>query len=162
MFEQANGAVEFLEFSIDNFVGNVLRFAFDLSFINFALSFDEIAWHIGTADVKRVRRCNMQSDVLHKLAEVFVPSHEVSLAIHFHEHSNLPLQVNIGSYDAFFRYTQSFLSSAGNSFGPQNRLRFSQIAAALNKSPFAIHEACVGLFPELLNQLGIDLSCCFH
>src|SRR5207253_9291251 len=40
LFEQANGAVEFLEFSIDNFVGNVLRFAFDLSFINFALSFD--------------------------------------------------------------------------------------------------------------------------
>ena len=30
LLEQANGAVEFLEFSFDNFVGNILRFAFDL------------------------------------------------------------------------------------------------------------------------------------
>src|SRR6266511_3634745 len=112
--------------------------------VNFALSFDEIAWHIGTTNVKRVRRSNVQGDVLYELAKILVLRHEVGLTIHLHEHANLPLQVNVGSHDAFFRCTRSLFTGAGNSFGAQNRLRFSQIAAALNKSALAIHETCVG------------------
>src|ERR1700730_14764781 len=54
LFEQANGAVEFVELSFDNFVSNVRWFALDLRFVNFALSFDEIAGHICAADVERV------------------------------------------------------------------------------------------------------------
>jgi hypothetical protein len=93
----------------------------------------------------------MKGDVLHELAKILVPRHEVGLTIHLYEHANFPLQVNIRSNDTFFRYTRSLLSSAGNSFGPQNRLRFLQITAALHESALAVHKTRVGFFAELLN-----------
>jgi hypothetical protein len=91
-----------------------------------------------------VRRSNVQGDVFYELAKILVPRHEVGLAIHLHEHANLPLQVNVGSHDAFFGHARRLLTSAGNSFGSQNRLRFFQITAALHKSALAIHETRVG------------------
>ena len=42
LLEQTNRAVKFVEFSVDNFVDDVGRFAFHLRLVNRALGFDQI------------------------------------------------------------------------------------------------------------------------
>ncbi len=156
MLEQADSAEKLVELSFDNFVQNVLRFAFDLRLVNLAFRFDEIARNVATTDVKRVCRGDVQCDVFNELTKILVPGHEVGLAIHFHEHADLALQVNVRGHDAFLRRPRGFFSRAGDSFHSQNRLRFFWITAALRQSALAIHKASAGLFTELLNQLWVN------
>ena len=108
-------------------------------------------------------RCrNMQRDIFHELAEILVPSHKIGLAIHLYEYADFALQVNIGSHDPLLRCTCGLLASGGNAFGPQNRLRFGQIAGAFDESALAIHKARIGFLAELLHQLWVDFSRCVH
>src|SRR6516165_9056520 len=96
LLEETNTAVEFLEFAVHDFVRNVRRLALYLCFVNFAFRLDEVARNIGTVDVERVRGGDVQRNVFHELSEIFVSRHEISLAIHLYEHTNLALQMNIG------------------------------------------------------------------
>src|SRR5581483_8215365 len=141
LLEQANRAVKLLEFSLDNFVSNILGFAFHLRLVDFAFRFDEITGHIASADIERVCRRNVQGDVFHKLAKDLVSGHEIGLTINLDQHSNLPLEVNVRSHHSFFCRARRLFSSAGNSLGAQDRFRFLQIAAALHKSTLAIHKS---------------------
>ena len=47
LLEQANGAIEFLEFALDNFVRNVRRLALYLCLVDFAFRLDQVARNIG-------------------------------------------------------------------------------------------------------------------
>ena len=91
LLEQANCAVEFLEFALDNFVSNVRRLALYLRFVDFALRFDQVARNISATDVERMRGGDMQRDVFYEFSEIFVPRHEIGLAIHLYEHTDLAL-----------------------------------------------------------------------
>ena len=71
-----------------------------------------------------MRRRNVQGDVLYELAKILVPGHEVGFAIYFHKDADLPLQVDVGSHDAFLRSTRGLFSCAGDAFHSQNRLAF--------------------------------------
>src|SRR5437763_1552609 len=101
LFEQTDCAVELVEFSIDNFVDNIRRFAGHLRFVNLALGFDQFSRNIFPTDVKRMGGSNVQGDVFNEAAEVFVLGHEIGLAVHFHQHSDFALQMNVRGNDAF-------------------------------------------------------------
>ena len=103
-----------------------------------------------------MRRRDVQRDVFHECAEVFVLRHEIGLAIHFHQNADFSLQMNVGSDDAFLGRARRFFACAGDALRAQNRLRFFQIAAGFRKRTLAIHHAGVGFFAELLNELRID------
>ena len=108
-------------------------------------------------------RCsNVQRDVFDELAEVFIPRHKIGFAIDLNQHSDLALQMDVGSNDSLLRYARRFLARTGDALGPQDRLRLGQITAALNKSALAIHEAGIGFLAELLHQLWVDFCGCFH
>src|SRR5205809_2139905 len=124
LFKQTDGAVEFLEFSFDNLFSNVVRFALDLGLVNLALDFDQVTANICATNIERMCCGDMQRDVFHELAEILVPSHKIGLAIHLYEDADLALQMNIGGHDALLRCACGLLASAGDAFGPQNRLRF--------------------------------------
>src|SRR3954471_6977818 len=72
LLEQTNCAVKLLQFAVDNFVRNVRRLALHLCLIDFTFRFDQIARNVGAADVKRVRRGDMQCDVFYELSEILV------------------------------------------------------------------------------------------
>ncbi len=91
-------------------------------------------------------------DVLHECAEIFVLGDEIGLAIHFHQHADFSLQMNVGSDDSFLRRARRFLARAGDAFCAQDRFRFFQVAARFGQRAFAIHHARVGFFAELLNE----------
>src|SRR6184192_4396654 len=91
LFEQANSAVEFLEFSFDDLLSNLFRFPLYMSFVDLALGFDQITGNIAATNVKRMRCSNMQRNVFHELAEILVSRHKISLAIHLDEHADLAL-----------------------------------------------------------------------
>src|SRR5882757_7053097 len=169
LLEQANRAIEFLEFAVDNFVRDLRRFALHLCLVDFAFRLDEVARNIGAADVERVRGGDMQRDVFHELPEILVPRYEISLAIHLYEHTDLALKVNVGSNDTFLRRARSFVARARDPFRAQNRLRFLQIAARFLQRAFAIHHACVGFLTQFLNEFWSNLrpltrasSCCCY
>ena len=86
----------------------------------------------------------------------FVLRHEIGFAIHFHQHADLALQMNVGSDDTFLRRAGGFFPGAGDAFRAQGRFGLLQIAARLSQRAFAIHHAGVGFLPELLNELRID------
>src|SRR5947209_3169574 len=67
--------------------------------------------------IERMGGCDVERDVLYELAELLVLRHEIRFAIHFHQDTNLPLQMNVGSNDAFLGRTRRFLARAGDSFG---------------------------------------------
>ena len=71
-------------------------------------------------------RGDVQSDVLHEIAEVFVLRHEIGLAIHFDQHADFALQMNVGSDNAFLGRAGRFLARAGDALCAQNRLGFSK------------------------------------
>src|SRR6516165_1665351 len=162
LLEETNTAVEFLEFAVHDFVRNVRRLALYLCLVDVAFCLDQIARHIGTVDVERMRGGDMQGDILHELSEILVSRHEISLAIHLYEHTNLALKMNVGGDDALFCCTCSLFRGTGDAFRAQNRFGLFQVATALDESPLAIHKSGVGLFTELLNKFWIDFSCCVH
>src|SRR6266568_2561406 len=139
------------------FSGFPLTCALDL-----ALGFDEIARNISATDVKRMRSSDVQRNVLYEFAKILVPCHKVGLAVHFHEHTDFPLQVNVRGHNAFLRHARGLFTCGGDSFRSQNRLCLFEISAAVRECTFAIHKARAGLFAQLLNQLWIDFGCCFH
>src|SRR5882757_7501023 len=51
LLDQANGAIEFLEFAVDNFVRDLRRLALYLCLVDFAFRFDQVPGNIGAADV---------------------------------------------------------------------------------------------------------------
>ena len=103
-----------------------------------------------------MRRGDMQGDVLHEVAEVFVLGHEIGFAIHFDEHADFALQMNVGGDNAFLGRARGFLARAGDAFRPQDRFGLFQIAASFGERALAIHNAGVGFFAELFNELRID------
>ena len=105
-----------------------------LRLVNFALGFDKIPGDLRAADVERMRRGNMQSDIFHELAEVFISRHEISLAIHLDEHTDFSLQMNVGRSDAFLCRAHSFFRSDGDAFSAQNRFGLFEVADAFDKS----------------------------
>src|ERR1044072_2575746 len=108
-------------------------------------------------------RCgDMQGDVLHELSKIFISRHEISLAVHLNEHTNLALQVNVGGDDSLLSCTRGLFCGTGDAFRPQNRFGLFEVAGTFDESTLAIHESSVGLFTELLNQFWIDFSSCVH
>src|SRR5882757_1116670 len=162
LLEQANRAIEFLEFAVDNFVRDLRRFALHLCLVDFAFRFGQVARNIGAADVERVRGGDMQRDVFHELPEILVPRYEISLAIHLYEHTNLALQMNVGGDDSLLCRTRGLFRGGGDALRAQDRVGLVQVAAALDESTLAIHKSGIGLFTELLDQFWIDFSCCVH
>src|SRR6266403_4140157 len=79
LFEQTDGAVKLIEFSIDNLLRDVFWFPFNLRLVNLALSFDEISRNICATDVKRVRRRDVQGNIFDESTEVFVPGRKIGL-----------------------------------------------------------------------------------
>jgi hypothetical protein len=157
LLQQTNRAVEFFQFAVDNFAHHRFRFAFDLALINFALGFDQRAGHIITTDVERMRRSDVQGDVLHESTEILVLGHEIGLAIYFHQHPNLPLQMNVGCNNSFLGYPRRFLARARDAFRPQNDFRFRQVAARFGQGALAIHHPRIGSVAKFLNGFWIDL-----
>src|SRR5437870_487444 len=105
LLEQTDRAVELVEFPIDNFFSHVRGLSFDLRLVNFALGFDQFPRNIFATDIERVRRRDVERDVFHETAEIFVLGHEISFAIYFDEHADFALQMNVRSDDAFLRHT---------------------------------------------------------
>ena len=103
-----------------------------------------------------MRGSDMQRDVLYDLAKILVPCHKVGLTVHFHEHSDFPLQVDIRSHNAFLRRARGLFPRDGDAFHSQNCFCCFQFTAALCKSALTIHKAGVGFFPELLNQMWVN------
>jgi len=162
LLEQANCAVEFLEFALDNLVRYVCRLALYLRLVDFALRFDQVARDISAADVEGVRGGDMQRDVFYELSEIFVSRYEIGFAIHLHEHTDFTLQMDVGGDDSLLCRTGGFFRGARDAFGAQDRFSFLQIAAALDESTLAIHESGIGLFTESFDEFWIDFSCCVH
>ena len=104
----------------------------------------------------------MQSDIFHEFAEFFVPCYKIRLAIHLDKHADFPLKMNVGRHDTFLRDARGLSASSSDAFGAQDRFCLLKVAAAFHKSALAIHHPRVGLLAELLYQLRIDFSCCFH
>ena len=103
-----------------------------------------------------MRRRDVQRDVFHERAEVFVLCDEIGFAIHFHQDADFTLQMNVGSDDAFLGRARRFLARAGDAFRAQDRFRLFQVAIGFRERTFAVHHTGVGFFAELLNELGID------
>jgi hypothetical protein len=83
LFQQTNRAVKFLQLAVHDLVHDRFRFAFHLRLVNFALGFNQIAGDIVTTHVERMRRGDVQRDILNKRTEIFVLGYEIGLAIHF-------------------------------------------------------------------------------
>ena len=104
-----------------------------------------------------MRRRDMQGDVLHESAEILVLGHEIGLAIYFHQHPDLSLQMNVGRNNSFLRYARRFLARARDAFRPQDHFRLVQVAVRFGQRAFAIHHSRVGFVAKFLNGFGIDL-----
>ena len=101
LFEQADGAVKFVQFSFDDFHRYILRLAFHLLGIDRAFGFNRGRGDLIATDVERLGSGDMERDVLHEGTKAFVFGHEISLAIDLDENADLALKVNVGGDDAF-------------------------------------------------------------
>src|SRR5947208_1893178 len=75
----------------------------------------------------------------------------------FANQAHLSPQINVGSYDSLLRHARRFLAGGGDSFRPQNDLRFSQVAVGFRQRAFAIHHSRIGAVTEFLNDFWINL-----
>src|SRR5215510_9386284 len=70
--------------------------------------------------------------------------------------------MDVGGDDSLLCRTGGFFRGARDAFGPQDRFGFFEVTAALDESALAIHESCIRLFTELLDEFWVDFSCCVH
>ena len=158
LFEQADGAVKFVQFSFDDFHHNILRLAFHLLGIDRAFGFNRGRGHLIAADVEWLGSGDVKGDVFDESTEAFVFGHEIGLAIDLDENADLALKVNVGGDDAFFGRAGRLFAGASDPFGTQKRFGFVEIASGLGQGAFAIHEARVGLLAKLFDRLRINFN----
>ena len=98
----------------------------------------------------------MQRNIFNKLPEILVSRHEISLAVHFHEHANLALQMNVRGDNAFLRGARRFFCSTGDALGAQDRFGLLEIATTLALEPemMLLDEPTAGMTHEDVERIS--------
>src|ERR1700730_14486854 len=158
LIQETNAAVKFVELTVDDFLDNILRLAFDLRAVDLTLFFDQLRRHLLTAYVRRMRRRDMQRQIFNKLTKIFVLGDKIGFAIHFNQHTNSSLQMDIGSNETVLCGTAGFLRRARNAFLAENLLCFFEVSAGFDERLLTIHHSCVGFFTQFLDERWAYLS----
>ena len=95
-------------------------------------------------------------EVIGERAELVVLRHEVRLAVHFHEHTDLRAGQDRLGDDAILRFAVRLLRGTGGALLAEDIDGSLKIAIGLGERTLALHETGVGLFAESLYELGID------
>src|SRR5579872_895934 len=130
LLEQADFLIELLHLAIDHLLGNVSRLATGnrLRDRNFLLAGEVRGSNVFLADVLGIAGRNVHRDIVQQLLEVVGARHEVALAVHFDEHTNLAAGVDVAPHRPFARHASCFLCRHRNAFLPQNHDRLLHVA----------------------------------
>src|SRR5215469_247656 len=110
LLEQADFLIELLHLARDHLLGDMSRLAAGdrLRKIDFLLTGKVGFRHVFLADVFRIAGCDMHRDIMQQFLEVISACHEVALAVHFDEHTNLAAGVNVVRYRSFAGHASGF------------------------------------------------------
>ena len=103
------------------------------------------------ADVLRIAGRDVHRDVVHQFLEVVGARHEIALAVHLDEHTNLAAGVNVARHRSFAGHTRRLLGRHRNALLAQNHDRLLHVAFGFGQSLLAIHHRSPGLLPELFH-----------
>src|SRR5579859_5405735 len=125
--------------------------------VNVALFLQHVRRHFLAPHVPRIERRDVHGNVVAQILEAFRARHEVRLAVHFHEHTNLPARVNVTPHEPFARFALRLLRRSRLSLLSQYFNGLLDVARRFHQRRAAIAEPCAGPFAQLLHQMCWNL-----
>ena len=107
--------------------------------------------HIFFADVLRIAGRDVHGDIVRQLLEVVGACHEIALAVHLDEHTDLAAGVNVAGHRAFAGHARRLLGRNRNALFAQDHDGLLHIALGFGQGLLAIHHWSPGFFPEVFH-----------